>query len=191
MYPKLRKEETTNAATKEDIFGTNLRKKSGRGVFIDNIYKEENRRFSSILAVSRKVFHNKEIKEAANSLMDYSNRDCYYWSLFNNLNWDSTLLQCYKNGDYYDYHADHAIFTFISTFKFANHVTGGNLYIKNKAGLNTIEKYENNKLIIFPSLLEHAVAEVFVNKISNSDVPVIDSLACENRWSITHLSMIR
>ena len=121
LEPKLGDEVKTNSAKEQTPYGEK-RKKRGRGVFLDDVYTD--RRFSSILTVSRKLFHNDQIRKEINNLQEID-KDALYWRMWNNLNYDSTLLQCYTNGDYYDYHIDHSLFTSITTLKFTNAYVGG------------------------------------------------------------------
>lgn len=150
LFDKLGDENMTHAATEED--GT--RKKSGRGVFLDDVYK--NRAVSDLLNISRKIFHDQEIKTAI------EDTNSMYFELFQKINWDSTMLQYYEDGHYYKQHVDESIFTAIYTFyKEPKCFDGGDLYF---------EKYDhtlpvrNNQLILFPSIVSHGVTEVTMKK---------------------------
>jgi len=176
LYSKMGDESKTQAAIEPSAIGIR-RKKRGYGVFVDEVYKE--RGFSSILNITRKLY-NAEIREAITEL----SRENHYWRLWDFTNFDSTLLQYYSNGDYYDYHFDRSIFTAITPLNFGTKLgrSGGNLWFRNG---NIEEKYESshNSLIIFPSVIEHRVEEM---KISSELESIFDY-----RWSIAHLITMR
>lgn len=183
IEPKLGDETKTNAASEKTAYGEK-RKKRGRGVFLDDVYTD--RRFSSILTHSRKLFHNPEIRNHIVELQK-NDKDALYWKLWDHINFDSTLLQCYSNGDYYDYHIDRSLFTSISTLKFTDTYIGGNLMFKYE-GKEVLYQAEHNSMILFPSMLDHKVTEVLYD--SESLNPSTDTVF-NKRWSIAHLISIR
>ncbi len=170
LASKLGDEHTTHAATNS----SGGRKKRGSGVFLDAVYCD--RKYSDILLITRKLFTDptilKFIKER-----EYSNP---IYNLWKQTNKDTTLLQSYRNGDYYDFHYDNAIFTAITTLKFHDTYTGGHLEFRSSE--NTIVQFEgiHNRTIFFPSGIEHRVTEVFQKQSKNASV-------LDNRWSISHL----
>ena len=150
LFDKLGDENATHAATEED----GARKKSGKGVFLDDVYK--NRAVSDLLNISRKIFHDQEIKSAIQDM------NSIFFEYFKKTNWDSIMLQYYEDGHYYKQHIDESIFTAIYTFyKEPKCFEGGDLYF---------EKYDytlpirNNQLILFPSIVSHDVTEVTMKK---------------------------
>ena len=184
LEPKLGDENKTRAATEQTSYGER-RKKRGRGVFLDDVYTD--RRFSSILTVSRKLFQNDQIRKEINTIQD-QDKDALYWRMWNNLNYDSTLLQCYTNGDYYDYHVDHSIFTSITTLKFTNAYVGGDLMFRYN-GEENLYQAEHNSTILFPSVVDHRVDEVKHNPDSNKNY--LENNIFKMRWSIAHLISMR
>jgi len=72
----------------------------------------------------------------------------------------ATLLSSYKDGDKYGYHVDvdlDCIVTAVLMISLTEEpqFTGGDLVLG-----DSVEKFENNKLIVFPSCTNHAVTEV-------------------------------
>ena len=160
IEPKLGDENKTNAATEQGPYGTR-RKKRGRGVFLDEVYTD--RRFSNILSVSRKLFFDQDIRNAIFTI----GKDNIYWRQWQHINHDSTLLQTYQNGDFYDYHIDNSQFTSITTLKWNSMSKGGNLWFRE--GSDEIEfKAAHNTMILFPSIIEHRVQEIIYENHSNN-----------------------
>jgi len=164
VFDKLGDPEATRAAMEDDGEG---RKKSGRGIFLDEVYGR--REFSDILRITRKTFNCEELDEEIEKM------GSVYFNLFRKTNWDSTMLQYYEEGDYYKQHDDSAFFTAIYTFyKEPKCFDGGDLYF---------EKYDytlpirNNQLILFPSIVSHGVNEVTMKKPGYMN----------GRFSIAHL----
>jgi hypothetical protein len=147
LFNKLGGPDKTNAATEEE---SELRKKSGKGIFLDNVYTD--RSCSDLLNITRKIFHNEEIRESMRST------NSSYFKLFDKTNWDSTLLQYYDDGDYYKSHTDESVFTAIYTYyKSPKNFTGGDLMFGDYEYCLPIQ---NNQLILFPSLINHEVSQV-------------------------------
>lgn len=150
LFYKLGGPEKTNAATEAD---GSSRKKSGKGIFLDNIYSSQ-REISDILTITRKVFHDEEIKKSINELAKKST----YFKLFEKTNWDSTLLQYYGDGDYYKDHTDNSIFTNIFTYyKNPKAFYGGDLKFPQ---FDYYLPIEYNMSILFPSCISHEVTPV-------------------------------
>ena len=183
LEPKLGDENKTQAAVDPTPYGEK-RKKRGRGVFLDEVYTD--RRFSTILTTTRKLFFHPEIKTAVEGIISF-NQDSLYWKNWERINHDSTLLQCYDSGDYYDFHADHALFTAITIHRSyaAKPILGGDLVIKSPDGVEYIHQPKDNSTIIFPSILEHKVT-----KVAYKD-PLTPSSVSNYRWSVSHLISVR
>lgn len=179
LEPKLGDESSTNAATDSSGY-VERKKKSGRGLFLDGVYTD--RKYSSILQVSRKLFRDPVIRSQIN-LFQTDTRDKLYWNLWNSINTDTTILQCYRNGDYYKYHEDTTLFTSITTLKFKNQQIGGDLMFKSpKDGSDLLYQAPHNSMILFPSVLSHSVTEVQASPPND----IFDM-----RWSISHLISIK
>ena len=105
-----------------DKTGTALldgKKKNNKGVFLNNVFSDLN--FSNIAKTNRKIF-NKEIKEKL--------FECHYaYRLFNNTNFDNTLLSYYDNGGSYFSHYDETAITVITWFFKKNTYEAISLYI--------------------------------------------------------------
>ncbi len=149
LFPKLLPPEGTHAALVDGQ--SEERKKRGIGVFVDEVYQPNSRHFSDILEVTRKMYHNTAFHEMVEPLG-------IYFKLFKNVNWDSTLLQYYGDGDYYKGHQDQSLFTAsITYFKEPKQFTGGDMMFPND---RYVIPCENNQFIMFPSIMEHEVMEV-------------------------------
>jgi len=154
LYNKLGGPDATSAATEED---GETRKKSGKGVFLDKVYTHDCRHFSDILKITRKIFHDQEIKSATETLATKST----YFKLFKHTNWDSTLLQYYENGDYYKDHIDRSLFTNIFTYyKNPKSFIGGDLKFPE---FDYFLPVEYNCSTIFPSCISHEVLPVYLD----------------------------
>ena len=146
LFEKLGDENATSAATDDD----GARKKSGRGVFLDDVYK--NRAVSDLLNISRKIFHCEEMNNEIEKM------NSIFFEYFTKTNWDSTMLQYYEDGHYYKQHQDESFFTAIYTFyKEPKKFEGGDLYFEE---YNYTLPIRNNQLILFPSIVSHGVTEV-------------------------------
>ena len=148
---KLLSPEETGSAWKGDGSGGKILIKNNYGVWLDNIYT--NRKISDILTHSRKLFSPKLITEVVN----------YDW-MFKYLKYstnDTTLLSYYENGGYYAAHHDNCALTAIThLYKEPKCFDGGELSFPDfeyNYGL------ENNRMILFPSILDHEVSEVVMH----------------------------
>lgn len=152
LFDKLGGPEITRAATEE---GGKIRKKSGKGIFIDEVYIR--RDVSDILKITRKPFDCKELHEEIGKM------DSVYFDLFKKINWDSTMLQYYDEGDYYKQHDDAAFFTAIYTFhKEPKCFEGGDLHF---GTYDYTIPNRNNQFVLFPSIISHGVTEVKMKKV--------------------------
>jgi predicted 2-oxoglutarate/Fe(II)-dependent dioxygenase YbiX len=177
LAPNLGDENSTGAAKEKTAVGEK-RKKRGHGVFVDEVY--QHRGYSSILNVSQKLFTDSrvsnKIKEA-----EISKNGGIYWNLWKTVNHHSTILQTYRNGDYYNFHVDASLFTVITTLKFANEpMLGGDLLFRDNFGKEFLYQAAHNSTIIFPSVIEHSVTEVCVDSYRKTSI-------FDHRWSIAHL----
>jgi hypothetical protein len=147
LFDKLGDENETSAALEED---GETRKKSGKGIFLDDVYKR--RDFSDLLNITRKIFHDEEVKKSIVEL------NSPMFNMFKKTNWDSTMLQYYEEGNYYKQHQDESFFTAIYTFyKEPKKFEGGDLHFEE---YNYTLPIRNNQLILFPSIVSHGVTEV-------------------------------
>lgn len=132
------------------VDGEKVFKKQNRGIFLDHIYT--NRSISNILTANRKTF--------SSSIIDkLTNIHCFFQYL-GGTNFDKTLVQYYENEDYYDYHKDQSLITTIYwTYKLPKKFVGGNFQFENGPNIECI----NNRMIIFPSILNHSVEKTFLD----------------------------
>lgn len=142
-----RMHSNTNQA-KDEIEGS---KKRGSGIFLDDFYS--NREHSNILLCFNKILKPNfldEIHNSGNLILKYFDN--------NKPVGKSTLVQMYKNGDYYNHHYDTAFFTSVCLFhKMPKSYHGGDLGFTD---FDYIPNLEHNSIIYFPSCLNHYVSEV-------------------------------
>jgi len=126
----------------------NGNKKNNNGVFLDEVFA--NRKFSNILNLNRKLF---------NSDVKHNLFKCHHaFELFNNTNYDTTLLSYYNNGGSYFSHKDSAVITIITWFfKQPKNFLGGNFKFTDY-GLDI--ELKNNRSVVFFSSYAHEVSEV-------------------------------
>lgn len=145
----------TGSATKP-MEGSEEKKylKQNNGVWLDNVFAD--RKYSNILQINRKLFALREII--------WMNHPHWYFHQDGLLK-DTTLISYYENTDYYHTHKDTAYFTAITWFfKEPKKFKGGNFYFDDY----DIEiEVENNKMVIFPSVINHSVDEL---KMSSQDL---------------------
>lgn len=145
LFRKLKGPRDTKAAV--DINGNY--KKSGKGLFVDDVYTD--RGYSDILELTLKLFREPEFKEAAKELGGY-------FDLWGKVDWHSTLLQYYDIGDHYSNHYDSSLFTCVHTFfQTPKQFYGGDLEFTQH---DMVMPITNNQSIIFPSIVEHKVTPV-------------------------------
>jgi Rps23 Pro-64 3,4-dihydroxylase Tpa1-like proline 4-hydroxylase len=131
----------------EIVDGEKIALKKNRGVFLDMVY--HNRSFSKILKTNRKIFS----KDFVEKLID--NYKIFRYILYSIK--DTTLIQYYENSDYYDSHYDKATLTAITWFyKKPKAFIGGELGFENDLKIDCCD----NRMVIFPSILEHSVQEI-------------------------------
>ena len=161
---KLLPPEKTGTATSND--GQILKKNNG--IFLDQLYLD--RSFSNILNLNQKIFSLEKNLTEKNVFFRYLKES----------NQDATLVQYYENSDYYKSHCDKSIITAISWFyQKPKAFTGGNLIFENNFKIEC--KY--NRLILFPSILNHEVEEIKIGQ----------NLLDQNfgRYSISHFISIK
>lgn len=162
FVPKMLSPEHTHAAKNER--GTP--KKRGYGIMIDSFFN--NKEDSDILFLMRKTV-GIEVRHALENTSDL------YLQLFKHINKGATLLQIYKNGDYYESHEDTSVFTAVTLIhNMPKKYQGGELYFDD---YDFTPKLENNSTIIFPSVINHEVTEVRM-KTNNIE---------DSRFTITQL----
>jgi hypothetical protein len=149
---KLYSAEQTGSAWNIDENGEKVFLKKNKGVFLDELYGQ-NRNFSNILKCNRKLFSH----EVMNFLIDKH----MYFRYLREINFDVTLVQYYEKSDYYDYHTDTSVITFINWFhKKPKSFTGGNLLIENQLSVEC----GYNRVVVLPSILSHSVEETSVSQ---------------------------
>ena len=80
----------------------------------------------------------------------------------------SVLLSCYGNNDYYGNHVDidmGSIVTAVLMLCFDHKFTGGDFILEDR-----IIPFENNKLIVFPSCIEHGVSKISLDSDKYTDM---------------------
>lgn len=126
--------------------------KSANGIWIDNLYT--NRSTSNILRCNRKIF-TEEFTTAAKSTNPL-------YCILESINSDYTLLNYYEDSEYYKKHRDESVFTAITMLiKDPSKFSGGDFIVHDFDML--IEK-RNNRLVLFPGVLEHSVTPVKMNE---------------------------
>lgn len=144
LVPKMKLPTETNAATKE----RGLPKKRGYGIMIDSMFTDQEN--SDILLYAKKTVCE-EVRNA-------SGRMSLYFRLFKHVSHGSTLVQIYRNGDYYESHEDSSAFTAVTLIhKTPKKYDGGDLWFPE---YKFIPKLENNCTVIFPSVIIHEVTEL-------------------------------
>jgi len=141
-------EETDSAKTIDGIV-----KKNNFGIWMDTIYTD--RSISNILTHSRKIFDQNFMERVAS-----------FHFIFKNLitcNNDSILMSYYEDRNYYKTHLDSAALTVLTNFyKEPKCFTGGDLIFETYN--NYTIPVENNRVIIIPSVIEHSVSAVNMDK---------------------------
>ena len=123
-------------------------KKTGQGVFLDELYTK-NRQASEILNANRKIF-NKEFVEFA------ENFDAVF-GFIGESNHDSTLLNYYVSGQEYKAHKDSTSISAV-TFLREGSFTGGGFRFPSQ----DIEiEAAHNRTVVFPSCVLHQAMPVY------------------------------
>jgi len=136
--------KSTNAATDDD----GQYRKTATGVYLDSFYGD--RKSSDILAINRKLF--------SDAVYTYATSLSIFYGLLRTTNNDHTLVNYYDSSQEYAAHVDGTVFTAVTTFfKEPVQFEGGDLEFP-ELGLR-VEK-QNNRLVMFPGSLQHAVTPV-------------------------------
>jgi hypothetical protein len=153
LQPKMRNGHDTGAS--QNMFGAT--NKNGFGIFLEDFFKFSNH--SDIFLCTRKLISNFMISSV-------SNFDIYF-QLFDRINTDTVLTQCYKNGDYYLPHKDSGLFTIVTLLHNTPKKYSGGEFVFPE--YNYEVSLENNHSIIFPSMVLHEVKEVITESKNMQD----------------------
>jgi Rps23 Pro-64 3,4-dihydroxylase Tpa1-like proline 4-hydroxylase len=127
------------------------------GLQLDDLYGNK-RNISNILTCNRKVF-KKEILEAFASLSPL------IWDA-KMVNYDTTIVKYYEDGEYYKPHRDNPRFTCLTyLYKEPKAFTGGDLHFHQ---FDYTIPIVNNRLIFFTGCIEHASVDIVMNKEYNN-----------------------
>ena len=125
--------------------------KNNNSIYLDDFY--QNREYSNILRVNRKIFkHFSEI---------FFNHDSWFYKNIS-FSLDNTQISYYEDNDNYESHQDRSMVTCLTWFyKEPKMFEGGNLFFPN---YNLEIEVLNNRMIIFPSHIFHSVDMVKMDK---------------------------
>jgi hypothetical protein len=137
-----------SSKTKSATFEGSEFKKTGTGVFLDNLYTD-NRDASAILRGGRKLFSLDFMEKAQNF-------DAVFGFIRKSSS-DSTLLNYYKSGEEYKAHHDTSRISAV-TFLRLGDFSGGEFCFPSQ-GI-TIEA-KHNRLVIFPSCVLHCAKPIY------------------------------
>jgi hypothetical protein len=139
--------------------------KKNNGLLLDQVYSGY-RKASSILDITRNIF--------SQEFIDTCKSTHYFFEYLASSTRDNVKVNYYEQDDEYKTHTDLGIITCVSLlYQEPKKFTGGDLIIGDKA----IE-CKNNRLILFPSILEHRVQKINLGKSYNG--------RNLGRFSITH-----
>lgn len=139
--------------------------KRGYGIFLDDLFTRKN--VSDIIKITQKLYNSKILTACKET-------DLILAQLYQ-LNYDTTVVNKYVDGDFYSPHTDLCIISIISVLhKTPKKYSGGELEFPE---YNHTIDLNNNQALIFPSLIRHGVKEV--NMESKNDL--------DGRFSITKL----
>jgi hypothetical protein len=123
--------------------------KNNKALFLDTLYRDRNN--SSILKFSRKIYNDQEFKT------DLIKQN-WFFEYLQSSNQDSTLVSYYENSSYYKPHKDASMITAVThLFKEPIKFSGGCLCFDD---YNLTFENENNRMIMFPSVIRHSVKEI-------------------------------
>jgi hypothetical protein len=152
-------------------FINNTSIKKNKGIFLNDLYKHKD--ISNILRINRKVFDPLFCKKVTDADFVFGN--------YQRSNIDATLISYYEDSDNYPSHCDKATYTLLTWFfKEPKEFVGGNLIFSDYDNYTII--IENNKTILFPSWVRHAVTSIKM-KISNPDY--LSKLSCNGRYCMS------
>ena len=161
----LRSPEKTGSATNDrgDVI------KSNKGLFLDEIYANS-RNTSHILTYNRRLFNQDFMNEAATKN--------FVFKYFMSCSKDTTLVSYYENSDYYAPHHDTSTLTACTwLYREPKQFTGGDFEFSD---YNYKINIKNNRTVIFPGVVTHAVESVVMN--NPDDTP----FSCNGRYVISN-----
>lgn len=115
--------------------------KTGSGVFVDEVYQD--RRYSAILQINRKLFDPK----VADVLVSKS---CFFGHI-KNCNSDSTLVNFYKDSEYYGVHSDTTMLSAVTVFSIGRFSGGQFCFPDYEVEIEPVE----GRVIVFPGCVKH------------------------------------
>jgi len=134
----------------EEIDGIKEYLKKNNGLFLDEVFRDRN--LSKILKHNRNLFDENLLKILVENHI--------FFKYILKSTKDTTLIQYYENKDYYKFHDDSATVTCISWLhKTPKKFSGGDLLFKDGTTIECL----NNRMLIFPSILDHRVENVFLS----------------------------
>jgi len=152
LHDRLLGPEQTHSAKKD---GKTLKQNSG--IYLENFFIDKKQ--SSIHQITRKIFTTPfgEMLQNIDTFFEYYIRT----------NADNTLLSYYENSDFYEEHVDVSLFTMCTWIhKTPKAFTGGDFIINGEIKVDC----ENNRCVIFPSILKHKVTPVTIEKINQDQI---------------------
>lgn len=120
--------------------------KYGDGIFLDNVYQD--RSFSQLLTLNRKLFDRQIVLELRKS-------NCFYDNI-SRCNKDYTLVNFYGNNNFYKPHRDLSVLTALTFFKLGSYE--GGVFEFSEYGVE-IEPV-CGRVVIFPGCVVHAARPV-------------------------------
>jgi len=147
---KLKDPEFTGSGSHLNDSGELEYKKKNIGICLDHSYSDRN--ISDILTLNRKVFDK-----------DFRFQLCNLHAIFrfiNKTNRDITKIHYFSNEDCYLDHDDDSVISIVTYFhKEPKAYSGGDLVFEE----DVIVEPKNNRVVIFPSILRHAVTPVLLD----------------------------
>jgi hypothetical protein len=148
VLPKDKIEKAENTVVAKDKFGN--AKSNAFRFYVDNIYKDEGKKYSPILNCLYKL-STLEFDSLVSQCKPYSRS-------FFSANIYSTLVSYYENDNHYAAHYDSSQWTFCAWFvKDRSLFTGGDFYLPES---NNLIKLKHNRAVFFPSCFLHSVTPV-------------------------------
>lgn len=121
--------------------------KRSKGIFLEEHY-DNNLDRTRILKINRKLFCKEIIDEAIKL-------DQYFYAI-KHCNSHSTLVNFYRDGDFYKSHYDISVLTAVTLFSLGD-ISGGDLVLTEA---NEVIKFRENRVIIFPGCVPHHAESV-------------------------------
>lgn len=144
--------------------------KKNFGLYLDDIYAGD-RNISSILKISRKIFEP--------DLLKFLQKQHWIFKYVARSTKDSMLLSYYEDKNTYDAHIDMCTMTSLThIFKQPKKFDGGDLVFPE---FDYTLPVKNNRCILFPSKIEHAVTPVVL--------PEEEKMTGNGRYCISHFFM--